>query len=65
MPEEAGISIKQVTQQARNENGLSCNLQATRRRGMHCQLGHMELAVKRSGGVGKWSEYEAGSELSE
>ena len=33
---------------------------------MHCQLGQMEQAVRRSGGLGKKvSEYEAGSELSE
>ena len=33
---------------------------------MHCQLGQMERAVRRSGGVGKKvSEYEAGSELCE
>ena len=33
---------------------------------MHCQLGQMERAVERSGGVGKKvSKYEAGSEILE
>ena len=47
MSEEAGISIKQVAQQARNENGQNIfeNFQARRRRGMHGQLGQMERPV--------------------
>ena len=33
---------------------------------MHCQLGQMKRAVKRSGGVGKKvSKYKAGSEIIE
>ena len=57
MSEEAGISIKDVAQQARNENGHNfLKFQVRRRRAMHCQLGQMESAVKRSGGVGKRSQ---------
>ena len=65
--EEAGTSIKQVVQQAMNEKGQKIGIfHARRRRGMHCQLGQMERAVKRSGGVGSQaSEKEAGSDIFE
>ena len=48
MSEEAGVSIKQVAQQARNENGQTFFeiFSHWRRRGMHCQLGQMERAVQ-------------------
>ena len=51
--EEAGVSIKQVAQQARNANceRFFQTFQARKRRFMHCQLGQME--AERSGGVGK------------
>ena len=54
MSEEAGISMKQVAQQARNDNGqIFRNFQARRRRGMHCQLVQVERTAEKSGGVGK------------
>ena len=68
MSEEAGISIKQVAQQARNENGQTFfeNFQTRRRRCLHCQPRQMERTVERSGGVGKKvSRYDAGSEIVE
>ena len=49
--EEAGVSIKQVAQQARIQQKFEFFRQ--RRRGVHWQLGQMERAVNRSGGVGK------------
>ena len=56
--EEAGVSFKQVGQQARNENGQF--LFEILRQGEEdvciCQLGQMERAVERSGGVGKISK---------
>ena len=51
MSEEADISIKQVAQHVRNENGhlFFQNLWARRRRCLQCQPGQMERAVERSG----------------
>ena len=49
--EEAGISIKQIAQQAMNENAQNIfrNCQARRRRCTHCQPRQMERAVEKSG----------------
>ena len=57
MSEEASISIEQVAQQARNEEGqhLFWSFFARRRRGMHCHS-WPDGTPKRSGGEGKKSQ---------
>ena len=58
---EAGISIKQIAQQAMNENGQKIFeiLRQGEEKVCFASLGQMERAVERSGGVGKEvSKYE-------
>ena len=57
--EEAGISIKQIAQQAMNENGQ--DFWARRRICTHCQQGQMERAVERFG----WIEKRCQNEMQE
>ena len=55
MSEKSRISVRQVAQQAMNENGQQFfeAFQARRRRVMYCQLGQVGRTAERSGGIGK------------
>ena len=67
MSEEAGVSIKQVAQQARNENGQTFFEIFSQGEEEVCiaSWARWNAQFKRSGGVGKKvSEYEAGSGFS-
>ena len=47
-PEEAGFSIMQIAQQARNEEGQKTFEFFRQGGGVHCQLGEMEHATEES-----------------